>query len=375
MRSVLVAGLVTLLTPAAAFAADIEVMPPEDDDDIAIISIDGEITSGDAEVFRKVAAQYANAAILLNSDGGMISPAMEIGRTIKLMNYSTVVSSTGSCASACALIWLAGAERMIFEGGEVGFHAAYLDTDGTKLETGVGNALVGHYLSQMGYGERTVMFATMAPPEKILWLTEDSAFASGIQFESLPSDGSAQTAQGTSHQKKEAPAKSSGIGDAYPSELADGANTRRQPEQPNLMGQAKQTLRSPEAFAKGLNSRGFQAQVNYEDPETPYLSVNVGGEEILVAFSGCSNTGCEYIQLLDWYSDVTKEEARYISANQLSNEAFSHPFWNDALRRYALYQYIVVGSDGITVQTLIDNMNYFVRENTRLNDLIVQRRR
>lgn len=173
---------------ASAVAADIEVIPPKKADDSAFITIDGEIKSGDDEKFRKIAAEYSDAIVLLNSEGGMIGPAMDIGRTIKLRGYGTAIYKTGSCASACALIWVAGSKRVVFEGGQVGFHASYLDTDGTKLETGVGNALVGHYLSQMGFGEKTVVFATLAPPEKILWLNDKTASMSGIEFTTIPDD-------------------------------------------------------------------------------------------------------------------------------------------------------------------------------------------
>jgi len=118
----------------------------------------------------------------------MIAPALDIGRTIKVRGYDTAVYKTDSCASACALIWMAGSKRIVFEGGRVGFHASYLDSNGMKLETGLGNALVGHYLSQLGFSERAVVFATLAPPEKILWLDENTASASGIEFTTIPAE-------------------------------------------------------------------------------------------------------------------------------------------------------------------------------------------
>jgi hypothetical protein len=148
-----------------AHSAEFREIPSNDASEV-IITIEGEIKSGDDEKFRAIAAKHSNAVVFLNSEGGAIVPAMDIGRTVKLRGYKTVVSDSDSCASACALIWVSGSRRVLFEGGQVGFHASYLDTDGTRLETGLGNALVGRYLTQLGYGEKTVIFATLAPPTK-----------------------------------------------------------------------------------------------------------------------------------------------------------------------------------------------------------------
>lgn len=170
----------------AGYASEIKLVPPQEQDKPAIITISGEITSGDDKVFRQIAAEHSEAIVVLDSSGGMIAPALDIGRTIRLRGYRTAVLETARCASACALMWLAGSSRVIFEGGEVGFHASYLDSKGKKLETGLGNALVGHYLSQLGFSERVVIFATLAPPDKILWLNNETASSSGIDFKFFP---------------------------------------------------------------------------------------------------------------------------------------------------------------------------------------------
>lgn len=115
-----------LIVPDLALASDIKAYPPRKADDPAFIVIDGEVKSGDDEKFRKLAAEYSDAVVLLNSEGGMIGPAMDIGRTIKLRGYETAIYKTGSCASACALIWLAGSKRVLFEGGKLAFMRATL---------------------------------------------------------------------------------------------------------------------------------------------------------------------------------------------------------------------------------------------------------
>jgi len=355
-------------------AADIDAEPPKKGGDPAFIMIEGQIHSGDDEKFRNVASEYSDVIVLLNSDGGMIGPAMEIGRTIKLRGYKTAVYKNSTCASACALIWVAGSKRLVFEGGEIGFHASYLDVDGTKLETSVGNALVGHYLSQLGFGESTVVFATLAPPDKILWLNEQTTSISGIDFDKISDRKNQQAPKAADSSQTDALVVTAPSIPALPSRQADRTPIVIPSRYERFMGDAKQTLRSPEAFALALQKKGHQAKVSYEVKGTPMIVTNVGGEDIALGFSDCDDLGCNYVQLADFYNDINQEEAYYLSRNLLLKEGYSHPFFNKDNGLLALYNFIVIGSDGITVQNLIDNMNYFVRENMRVMNIIVQRR-
>lgn len=150
-----------------------------------IILISGDIASGDDAAFKRLAIQYDNAVVALDSPGGLLSPALEIGRIIRIKGFSTLVGNSQLCASSCALIWLAGSHRYMAGDGQVGFHASYISDHGVLLETGVGNALIGHYLSQLNLSQKAVIFTTMAPPEDIVWLTPQMQSVSGIDFEML----------------------------------------------------------------------------------------------------------------------------------------------------------------------------------------------
>jgi hypothetical protein len=120
-----------------------------------VITLRGDIVSGDDEKFRTIALANPRAVVELDSDGGSLRTALEIGRIIRLGEFDTVVGNDQSCASACALIWLAGAHRTMVVGGRIGFHASYVDLDGSLIQTGMGNALVGHYLSQLAWISHT----------------------------------------------------------------------------------------------------------------------------------------------------------------------------------------------------------------------------
>ena len=154
-------------------------------DGYQVIMVIGDVEAGDEEKFRELTLKFPKAVIALDSPGGAVRPALEIGRMISLRSNPTVVLEKSVCASACALMWLAGSPRFLEPGGRLGFHASYRDVDGRRIESGVANALVGHYLSQLNLSQRAVIFATSASPNEITWLTAQNQGASGIDFESM----------------------------------------------------------------------------------------------------------------------------------------------------------------------------------------------
>jgi hypothetical protein len=124
-----------------------------------------------------------NAAtkVFLSSNGGDLTTGLQIGEAIRAKGYQTIIGDDAICASVCGLIWLAGSVRHIAATGHVGFHAAY--NSNTRQETGSGNALVGAYLTNLGYSYAVVEFATSAAPSEINWLHPDNAAQLGIALE------------------------------------------------------------------------------------------------------------------------------------------------------------------------------------------------
>lgn len=148
---------------------------------IAAIFVDGVFEYGDEKKFITQVININEAAVFLNSPGGNVIAAMEIGKIIRLKGYATAVLSKRLCASACALAWLSGIERFLDKDAALGFHASYINENGRLLETGVGNALVGRYLTQLNLPESAVVFVTSAPPEGMNWLTQKTASQYGIE--------------------------------------------------------------------------------------------------------------------------------------------------------------------------------------------------
>jgi len=153
---------------------------------VEAIFITGDIHEGDDARFGDFSRRFPRAVIYLESAGGALVPAIEIGKLVRARRHATAVLDGSTCTSACALIWIAGTPRYLAPQSRLGFHASYSDEGGRLVETGVGNAMVGHYLSQLDLSEDAAVFATIASPYEINWLTAENSGEAGIAFEAAP---------------------------------------------------------------------------------------------------------------------------------------------------------------------------------------------
>lgn len=165
---------------ASAFGADIEHIVGRNGEDLIIIL--GEIKQGDDQKFNNVASSLKSATVLLSSPGGSVEPSLEIGKSLRLRGYSTLVMNGENCQSACALIWLAGSPRRLSKSAKVGFHSVYLLAGSKPVVSGVGNAIVGRYLTLLNLPEPAVIFATVSPPNGVNWLTPSNYRGVGIDL-------------------------------------------------------------------------------------------------------------------------------------------------------------------------------------------------
>jgi TonB family protein len=184
MRQALKAALVavTIIVPVReALSATITVHAPDGDGRV-FVDVVGQINVEDFKTFKEktdqiypIGAGHPNkqAIVTLVSYGGRADAALQIGDWIRKRGMSTFVPSDRTCASACALIWLAGVPRTVGNTPQIGFHAIYDPT--TRRETGAGNAVVGAYLRDLGVGYEAIVFMTRKGPTNVEWLTPDLA--------------------------------------------------------------------------------------------------------------------------------------------------------------------------------------------------------
>lgn len=171
-------AIAAAMAATAVQAADIQVLSPPGAGGPGVIAVLGNITPEDGAAFeRKTDALAGPYLVGLESPGGNVLSAMRIGERIRMRGWNVWVRR--SCFSACALAWLGGIHRVMTPDAKVGFHAAAVE----GKETGVGNAVIGSYLTRLGYGYKAIVFATSARPEAISLLTPERAREVGITID------------------------------------------------------------------------------------------------------------------------------------------------------------------------------------------------
>jgi hypothetical protein len=196
------ASLVTALLLASAsatWAADIKAVPVDTAKNQYALVISGDIAAGDHENFSKLAAQYDNALVILNSRGGSTIEAIDIGKIIRIREYTTVVFNNSSCDSACALIWLAGKTRYLESSARIGFHATYIEENGVAKESGSGNAIVGNYLSLFNLNQNAIFYLSSATPDSLNYVSLENSKQLGIGVEEVPPDNTKKEANSNSN--------------------------------------------------------------------------------------------------------------------------------------------------------------------------------
>lgn len=180
------ASLAALLVANASQAADIKLVRPERGTEPAIFSVEGTIELYDAVQFEQLCTTSGltgghAAVIFLKSTGGHISPALDMGSYIHKKRLRTAVPDGSDCASACALIWLAGSVRYLGQNSRVGFHSSSVVVKGERLRSSEGNKRVSDYLKWLNvFPPSGADYVIDGEPEHITWLTLFNATKYGI---------------------------------------------------------------------------------------------------------------------------------------------------------------------------------------------------
>jgi len=148
-----------------------------------VVRVEGDFKPGDDKSFKQALLTVDGAVVVsFESPGGDLDAGMEIGRTIWTNQFMTVVED-GTCASACALAWLAGRPRYATRNANIGFHAPTRTDDPDRLADSVGSAFVGGYLTELGFTAGAIAFMTEQGPDEMNWLSSDKSRSLGIYVE------------------------------------------------------------------------------------------------------------------------------------------------------------------------------------------------
>jgi len=185
--------LIALFIAHRAQAADISLVLAETSEHPAVILIQGLFEmhgySYDANNFSKITASLnshqKNVVVFLDSPGGNTVTAMWIGERVRDQRLATAVADDAKCASACALIWIAGNERYMGARARIGFHSARATWDKNSPKYNqphvTGNAVIAKYLQNLGLKEREGVRLISAPPTSMTWVTPSALATYGVE--------------------------------------------------------------------------------------------------------------------------------------------------------------------------------------------------
>jgi hypothetical protein len=156
------------------------------------IFMDGAIDAGAVPRLARFVEQQSvrAAAVYLNSSGGSLLAAIDLGRTLRRLGFDTHVGARltdagtgagavvpGLCYSACPFAFAGGARRHLGPGSTLGIHRAVNRTpvpDEAAFQQRVTQQLTD-YLAEMGVGSELVAMMADVPHEAIRRLSPEEA--------------------------------------------------------------------------------------------------------------------------------------------------------------------------------------------------------
>jgi hypothetical protein len=152
--------------------------------DRRVLIVTGEFTKGIAEaVEQSLAANGSVRIVVFESPGGDIEEAMRIGRYIKQNGLETGVAT--ECSSACTYSFIAGRERILLAGAQLGFHACQKVVWYSPCQ----NQKYSSYLVASGIDESFIRRALSVEPPEIWYPRPEELLAAHVITGTQP-DGS-----------------------------------------------------------------------------------------------------------------------------------------------------------------------------------------
>lgn len=200
MRSALIAAALVLLGHPVA-AADLRTETRDGwFGKAGVIRVDGQLERGDAARFRALADDLTKRplgafvegtkaiVVRLDSEGGSVAAALEIGRLVRERFMVTEVPKGAECASACVYILAAGVERTVGEDAEIGLHRPYFDAEDfagltaqqARAKYAALAEVVRAYWYDMGGLPDAFQIMLATPSERMRWLDQGTVRGLGI---------------------------------------------------------------------------------------------------------------------------------------------------------------------------------------------------
>ncbi|WP_226779033.1 hypothetical protein [Oceaniglobus trochenteri] len=141
----------------------------------AVLRLTGAIAEGDGARFARWLAETEAPpmTVSLNSPGGSVADALEIGRALREGGFDTELTAGDICLSACPYILVGGVARVVDNAAYVGVHQHYFGENTVQpafmavedIQRGQGRVM--DYLDAMGADPLLMRHALVTPPDEI----------------------------------------------------------------------------------------------------------------------------------------------------------------------------------------------------------------
>lgn len=189
IRNLALAIVLSSTVSSALSAATFKSVATKDGKTIILLS--GEIAEGDADTL-KAAIKSANdvgklvSGVRLNSPGGNLLESLKLADVVRFAKVATNVAGNATCASACFLVYAAGATKFANYTAQVGVHGA---SDKRGDETTASNAAtvsMARAAKDLGVPAAIIGRMVVTPPNEMVWLTPQDLLSMGTTMIGKP---------------------------------------------------------------------------------------------------------------------------------------------------------------------------------------------
>ena len=148
-----------------------------------IITMQGKIEPGDTvklnQFLKTIPATAHIGAWAMNSQGGLVNEAVQLGEIILKNGAMTVLPDNVTCASACFWLFAAGQSRMMVSTAQLGVHGTKDERGREAPESTVDSA---RFAKQIGIPDSVIVAMVTTPPNEITWLSPRQLTEMGVKI-------------------------------------------------------------------------------------------------------------------------------------------------------------------------------------------------
>jgi hypothetical protein len=200
VRRLASALIICCAIPSAVSAATFKSVATKDGKTIVLLS--GEILEGDAETL-KTEIKTANDAgklvsgVRLNSPGGNLLEALKLADIVRFAKVATNVAGNATCASACFLVYAAGATKFANYTAQVGVHGASDKQGDETIASGAATVSMARAAKELGVPAAVIGRMVVTPPSEMVWLSPQDLLSMGTTMVGKPIQTVSPTATAT----------------------------------------------------------------------------------------------------------------------------------------------------------------------------------